>query len=115
MGVYTQNQVVAAPVLFDRQRTPSDRVRAIVVNSGNANACTGERGMADTQDMARCAAQACGCEESGVLVMSTGIIGEFLPMDRIRQGIQCRRRCAGTVTCRAAPGCRGNSDNRQWH
>ena len=87
VGVYTQNLVVAAPVTLDRQRTPSDRIRAVVINSGNANACTGERGLQDAEKMAELAALVCGAQPEEALVLSTGIIGEFLPMDRIEQGI----------------------------
>lgn len=87
-GVYTQNLVFAAPVEIDRQRTPSDRIRAVVANSGNANACTGQRGLEDAHEMCRLAAEACGVHEEEVLVMSTGVIGEFLPMEKIRSGIQ---------------------------
>ncbi len=86
-GVYTRNVVHGAPVALDRQRTPSNRVRVVVVNSGNANACTGERGMQDARRMAALAAAACGAEEDQALVMSTGVIGECLPMDKIEQGI----------------------------
>ena len=57
-GVYTQNLVYAAPVAVDRARTPSDRMRAVVICSGVANACTGERGLRDAEEMARLAAQA---------------------------------------------------------
>jgi len=87
-GVYTQNLVYAAPVALDRQRTPSDRIRCVAVNSGNANACTGERGLADAREMARLAAEACGASAEQALVMSTGIIGEFLPMEKIAVGIR---------------------------
>ncbi|MBN2023738.1 MAG: bifunctional glutamate N-acetyltransferase/amino-acid acetyltransferase ArgJ [Pirellulales bacterium] len=86
-GVYTQNLVHAAPVALDRQRTPSDRIRAVVINSGNANACTGERGMDDARRMAALAAAVCGAAPEEALVMSTGVIGHFLPMDKIEQGI----------------------------
>ncbi|MHC4180106.1 MAG: bifunctional glutamate N-acetyltransferase/amino-acid acetyltransferase ArgJ [Planctomycetota bacterium] len=86
-GVYTQNLVHGAPVALNRRRTPSDRIRAVVVNSGNANACTGERGQQDAQRMAGLAAAACAAEEDQALVLSTGVIGEFLPMDKIEQGI----------------------------
>ncbi len=86
-GVYTQNLVCAAPVLLDRRRTPSDRIRALVIDSGNANACTGRRGLDDARQMAQLAARACGAEEDQALVLSTGIIGEFLPMDRIARGV----------------------------
>ena len=87
-GVYTQNVVYAAPVAVDRQRTPADCIRAVVVNSGNANACTGERGHRDALEMARLAAEACDAEPEQALVMSTGIIGEYLPMDKIAAGIR---------------------------
>ena len=87
-GVYTQNLVYAAPVAVDRERTPSDRMRVVVVNSGNANACTGQRGMEDAIKMAELAATACDAESDQALVMSTGVIGEFLPMEKIAAGIQ---------------------------
>lgn len=87
-GVYTQNLVYAAPVALDRQRTPSDRIRAVVIDSGNANACTGERGLKDAREMARLAALTCGAQEENALVLSTGIIGVFLPMDKIAKGIR---------------------------
>lgn len=86
-GVYTQNLVYAAPVALDRSRTPSDRMRAVVICSGVANACTGERGLRDAEEMARLAALACGAEPDQALVLSTGVIGSFLPMDKIGQGI----------------------------
>jgi glutamate N-acetyltransferase/amino-acid N-acetyltransferase len=86
-GVYTQNLVYAAPVALDRERTPSDSIRCVVVNSGNANACTGERGLRDAREMARLASEACGAGPEQALVMSTGIIGEFLPMEKIAAGI----------------------------
>jgi glutamate N-acetyltransferase/amino-acid N-acetyltransferase len=86
-GVYTQNLVFAAPVALDRERTPSESIRTIVINSGNANACTGEQGLQDAREMARLAAEACGGDESQALVLSTGIIGQHLPMDRIAVGI----------------------------
>ena len=86
-GVYTQNRVFAAPVALDRARTPAADIRAVVVNSGNANACTGDRGMQDARAMARAAAAVCGAKETQALVLSTGIIGAFLPMDKILPGI----------------------------
>lgn len=87
-GVYTQNLVYAAPVALDRSRTPSDRIRVVVVNSGNANACTGERGLEDARTMARLAAEAVGAEADQALVLSTGIIGVYLPLDLIGKGIK---------------------------
>ena len=87
-GVYTRNLVCAAPVTLDRERTPGDRFRAVVINSGNANACTGERGLDDARRMAQLAADACGAEQDQALVLSTGIIGEYLPMDKITEAIE---------------------------
>ncbi len=90
-GVYTTNQIVAAPVVVSRSRTPSNTIRGIVVNSGNANACTGTRGYQDAVEMTQYAAAA--IDPSGKLtaeqfvVMSTGIIGRFLPMEKIKSGI----------------------------
>lgn len=86
-GVYTQNLVFAAPVGWDRAQTPGAGFRAVVVNSGNANACTGARGDADARRMAELAAAACGAKAEQALVLSTGVIGHFLPMDRIEAGI----------------------------
>jgi len=88
VGVYTQNLVYAAPVAVDRERTPSESIRVVAINSGNANACTGQRGMEDAIGMANLAARACNAEPEQALVMSTGVIGEFLPMDKIAAGIQ---------------------------
>jgi glutamate N-acetyltransferase/amino-acid N-acetyltransferase len=96
VGVYTQNLVFAAPVALDRARTPSDRIRVVVCNSGNANACTGERGLRDAHEMARLAAEACGAEEDQALVLSTGVIGHYMPMDLIAQGIQAARAQLGS-------------------
>jgi len=97
-GVYTQNQIVAAPVVLCRQRTPGDRIRAVITNSGNANACTGEDGLQDAQEMCRLVASRIGCEAEQVLVMSTGVIGRRLPMDSVRDGIeQAYQALAGDV------------------
>lgn len=85
-GVYTQNLVVAAPVTLDRQRTPSNSIRGVIVNSGNANACTGQQGCDNAEAMAASAATEIGCEAEEVLVMSTGIIGVQLPMEKILDG-----------------------------
>jgi glutamate N-acetyltransferase/amino-acid N-acetyltransferase len=87
-GVYTQNLVYAAPVALDRARTPSGDIHVVAINSGNANACTGPRGMADAQEMARLAAAAVGRRPEQALVLSTGVIGAYLPMDKIAAGIQ---------------------------
>lgn len=87
-GVYTTNLVFAAPVGYDRARTPSSTMRGVVVNSGNANACTGERGDRDAAQMAALAAKTCGAQGDQFLVMSTGVIGRFMPLDTIAQGIE---------------------------
>ena len=86
-GVYTTNLVYAAPVAYDRARTPGEGFRAVVVNSGNANACTGSRGLQDAEAMAAAAAEQLGVQGSEVLVLSTGVIGEFLPMPVLTTGI----------------------------
>ena len=91
-GVYTQNEVVAAPVVLCRQRTPLAVARGVVVNSGNANACTGARGAEDAAMMCQLAAEAIATDADPVsaeqfLVMSTGVIGRHLPMDKVRAGI----------------------------
>lgn len=88
VGVYTQNLVCAAPVRLNRRRTPTGQARAVVINSGNANACTGERGDRDAARMAKLAAEACGARPEQVLVLSTGVIGEYLPMENIAAGIR---------------------------
>lgn len=87
-GVYTTNQVVAAPVTLCRSRTPSTSVRAVVINSGNANACTGQAGMRDAEEMTAMVAAKIGCESTDVLVMSTGVIGRPMPMETVRRGIE---------------------------
>lgn len=87
-GVYTTNLVVAAPVVWDRERTPSDKIRAVITNSGNANACTGEQGVKDNAEMAAIVANKVGVNPDQVLTMSTGIIGHALPMDKIRAGME---------------------------
>lgn len=86
-GVFTTNQVKAAPVRLDMERVRGGVARAIVVNSGNANACNGARGMRDARWMAAFAAGALGVPEQHVLVCSTGTIGLPLPLAPIRDGI----------------------------
>jgi glutamate N-acetyltransferase/amino-acid N-acetyltransferase len=87
-AVFTKNAVPAAPVQADREQLQrSPYIRAIAVNSGNANACTGERGLRDAWDMIRTVARETGVHESEVLISSTGVIGQFLPADKIAAGI----------------------------
>lgn len=86
-AVFTTNKVQAAPVLVDRlqlERSPS--FRAILVNSGNANACTGDRGMEDAWAMVRATASALSIKEGEVLISSTGVIGQYLPIEKIVAG-----------------------------
>ncbi len=82
-AVFTQNRVRAAPVRISEERVRAGMARAIIVNSGNANAATGERGLEDARAMAHYAAKAIGCDEKRVLVASTGVIGQPLPIERI--------------------------------
>lgn len=87
-GVFTTNDVKAAPVLVDMANLErSNKVKAIVANSGNANACTGDRGMADALGACKYLAQKLGAEERQALVCSTGRIGEFMPMEKLFKGI----------------------------
>ena len=87
-GVFTSNRVKAAPVLLCQRLMPGGRVSAIVVNSGNANACTGVQGLQDAETMAALTAEAVGCSVDETFVCSTGVIGQCLPMDRIARGIR---------------------------
>ncbi len=107
VGVYTQNLVYAAPVALDRSRTPSDRIRAVVICSGVANACTGERGLEDARRMAGLAAAQCGAAEDQALVLSTGVIGAFLPMDRVAAGIAAAAGQLGTSQAHFEAAARG--------
>lgn len=88
-GTFTRNVVKAAPVKWDRNIVESgSKSQAVIVNSGIANACTGEEGLRYCAETAKEAAALLGVEESGVLVGSTGVIGMQLPMDRIKAGIR---------------------------
>jgi glutamate N-acetyltransferase/amino-acid N-acetyltransferase len=86
-GVFTPNLVCGAPVLVDRNRVPGEGFRAVVANSRCANACTGGQGIRNAEEMAALAAQTVGGNAQQGLVMSTGVIGVALPMDKIRSGI----------------------------
>ncbi len=86
-AMYTTNTIPAAPVLISKEKSKSGNAQALVVNSGNANACTGEQGIADAREMAFLVSQNMGINEDKVLVASTGIIGRPLPMDKLRNGI----------------------------
>jgi glutamate N-acetyltransferase/amino-acid N-acetyltransferase len=88
-GVFTQNQVAAAPVIVDKETLAqgNGRIRAIIANAGNANASTGQPGLANARATQQIAADSLGCEPSQVLLLSTGVIGVQLPMDRMQAGI----------------------------
>jgi len=86
-GLFTKNRVKAAPVLATRQRVRRGICQALIINSGNANACTGHKGLQDAEAMAHLIASALHIPHQHVLVASTGVIGHPLPMERIEQGI----------------------------
>jgi len=86
-GVFTKNQVVAAPVILDRLHLRQGIGRAILVNSGNANACTGAKGLAAAKKTARVLARHIGVPAHQIFIGSTGVIGRVLPVDRIVKGL----------------------------
>jgi len=86
-AVFTTNKVKAAPVLLDIKRLQKGKISAVVMNSGYANACTGEQGMADAIEMTELTAKQVGVKAENVLVSSTGVIGTMLPMDKIKTAI----------------------------
>lgn len=88
-GVFTTNEVKAAPVLLgiERLRTHSDQIRAVVVNTGSANAVTGELGIQNAQQTTEIVAEQLNIPADAVIPLSTGVIGAHLPMDKIKQGV----------------------------
>jgi len=86
-GMFTKNNIKAAPVKLDMRRIKSGRGQAIIVNSGNANACTGKQGMKDAIEMAAMTAKTLGVKTDKVYICSTGVIGTPMPMERIRSKI----------------------------
>jgi glutamate N-acetyltransferase / amino-acid N-acetyltransferase len=86
-GVFTTNKVKSASVVIDQLHLQHNRVQAVTVNSGNANACTGAQGFKDALLMAKLSADRLDLDPDQVLVSSTGVIGRFLPMNAIRSGI----------------------------
>ncbi|MBK6709712.1 MAG: bifunctional glutamate N-acetyltransferase/amino-acid acetyltransferase ArgJ [Chloroflexi bacterium] len=88
-AVFTKNQVVAAPVVVDRAtlKTNNSHIRAVLINSGNANASTGQPGLDNARQSQALVATAVGCAANEVLVMSTGVIGVQMPMARLQAGI----------------------------
>ena len=107
-GTFTTNVVKAAPVKWDRQVVESGvKSQAVIVNSGIANACTGQEGMEYCKETAEKAAEVLGVESAGVLVGSTGVIGMQLPMERIKKGVELlaqskeKSRQAGNLAAKA--------------
>jgi glutamate N-acetyltransferase/amino-acid N-acetyltransferase len=94
-AVFTGNRVEAAPVTWSRQVVSDGRVDAVVLNSGGANACTGAQGFADTHTTAEKVAEVLGVSAGDVVVCSTGLIGELLPMPSLLEGVE---RAAGALT-----------------
>ena len=86
-AVYTSNKVVAAPVMWSREVTKGKVVRAVALNSGGANACTGSQGFQDTHKTAEKVGQLLGISSGEVVICSTGLIGERLPVDKILMGL----------------------------
>jgi glutamate N-acetyltransferase / amino-acid N-acetyltransferase len=91
-GTFTSSRFVAAPVKYSKNNLESDSIsQAIIVNSGNANSCTGEEGYKNAERMADKVAESLNFDKKNVLVASTGVIGEQLPMDKIENGIDIAR------------------------
>ena len=86
-GVFTTNKVKSASVVIDHLHLQHNRVQALVVNSGNANACTGAQGFKDALQMAKITADHLDLDPDQVLVSSTGVIGRYMPMDAVKSGI----------------------------
>lgn len=95
-AVFTTNKVAAAPVIVSREHVADGMCRAVVVNAGNANACTGPRGLADARTMADTVARTLGCPSSDVIVASTGVIGAKMPMDAVTAGVTAASAALGS-------------------
>jgi len=96
-ALFTTNQIYAAPVKLSRKVAQKGYIRAFVINSGNANACTGEQGYKDAEEMARIAARCLKISEDEIIVASTGIIGRGLPMGKIAAGIKAAATSLGNT------------------
>jgi glutamate N-acetyltransferase / amino-acid N-acetyltransferase len=101
-GSFTTNAVRASSVDWCESHLPSDKIRSVICVSGNANACTGEQGIRDNADMAREVAKACGVSANSVLVATTGVIGHFMPMDKVRAAVPLAARTLGEGMARGA-------------
>lgn len=86
-GVFTRNRVTASPVKVSREAVRDGQLKAVLINSGNANACNGKQGDEDAREMQGSVAKHLALEPADVAVCSTGLIGELLPMDKVRAGI----------------------------
>jgi len=99
-GVFTTNKVRAAPVILSERHLEKGKARAIIVNAGNANACTGARGLDDALTTAELVAEALGVNSGEVLVASTGVIGQPLNMDRMEKAVPV---LAGNLSSQGIP------------
>lgn len=97
-AVFTTNKVKAAPVMLSAERISSGLCQALLVNSGNANACTGEQGMRDAVETSRLLSEGLGIDETLIQVSSTGVIGVPMPMERVRAAIPSLLSSCGTAT-----------------
>ncbi len=95
-GVFTTNKIKSASVVIDQLHLQHNRVQGLVINSGNANACTGAQGFKDALQMAKLTADRLDLDPDQVLVSSTGVIGRYLPMDAVKAGIAAA--CGGMST-----------------
>src|SRR5205809_2315058 len=86
-AAFTTNKVVSPGVTIGREHVRAGKLRGVVVNAGNANACTGEQGLADAKRMCELAAEVAGCDAKQILPSSTGIIGQLLPMKKLERAI----------------------------
>ncbi|WP_448855138.1 bifunctional glutamate N-acetyltransferase/amino-acid acetyltransferase ArgJ [Corynebacterium camporealensis] len=99
-GVFTRNRVVASPVKVSREALADGQLKAVLFNSGNANACNGTQGDADARAAVAAVAQQIGLEPAEVAACSTGLIGELLPMEKVQVGID---KLSGSLTENAGP------------
>ncbi|MDP6924969.1 MAG: bifunctional glutamate N-acetyltransferase/amino-acid acetyltransferase ArgJ [Candidatus Scalindua sp.] len=100
-ALFTTNQIVAAPIKLSRNVVKNGKAHAIVVNSGNANACTGKKGEKDAESMALLTSKHLNIKPDEVIVASTGIIGHHLPMAKIKSGISKSAECLGNKSTHA--------------
>jgi glutamate N-acetyltransferase/amino-acid N-acetyltransferase len=116
-GIFTRSRVAAAPVLVDRQTLAANPTaqRAVLINAGNANAATGAQGLAAAHAMQSIAADALGCRPDQVLVMSTGVIGVQLPVERVRAGVAAAAPALSPANGRAAAEGIMTTDTRPKH